>query len=54
MRQDLSDYKELQKKIYTLQENTNMQFNDIYQVLNALLDKDKRDTSQKKRKRIEY
>jgi len=54
MRQHLSDYKELQEKINTLQENTNMQFNDIYQALNVLLDKDKRDTTQKERKRIGY
>ena len=54
MRQHLSDYKELQEKINQLQENTNMQFNDIYQALNVLLDKDKQDTNQKERKRIGY
>ncbi len=54
MRQHLADYKELEKKINTLQENTNMQFNDIYQALNVLLDKNKRDTTQKERKQIEY
>lgn len=54
MRQHLSDYKELQEKINQLQENTNMQFNDIYKALNELLDKDKRDTTQKERKRIGY
>jgi len=54
MRQHLADYKELQEKINQLQENTNMQFNDIYQALNVLLDKDNKDTSQKERKRIGY
>ncbi len=54
MRQHLSDYKELQEKINQLQENTNMQFNDIYQALNVLLDKDKQDTVQRERKRIGY
>ncbi|MCF6347976.1 MAG: ORF6N domain-containing protein [Flavobacteriaceae bacterium] len=54
IRQHLADYKELEKKINTLQENTNMQFNDIYQALNILLDKEKRDTTQKKRKQIGY
>ena len=54
MRQHLADYKDLQEKINTLQENTNMQFNDIYQALNVLLDKDKRETTQKKRKKIGY
>ncbi len=54
MRQHLADYKELQEKINNLQENTNMQFNDIYQALNVLLDKDKKDTNQKERKRIGY
>jgi len=53
-RQHLADYKELQEKINTLQENTNMQFNDIYQALNILLDKNKRDTTQKERKQIGY
>jgi len=54
MRQHLSDYKDLQEKIDTLQENTNMQFNDVYQALNELLDKDKQSTSQKERKKIGY
>ncbi len=54
MRQHLSDYKDLQEKIDTLQENTNMQFNDVYQALNELLDKDKQITSQKERKKIGY
>ena len=40
------------KKINKLQKNTNLQFNDIYQALNILLDKDKRDTSQKERKKL--
>jgi len=52
MRQHLADYKDLQEKINRLQKNTNMQFNDIYQVLNILLDKDKRDINQKERKKI--
>jgi len=54
MRQHLADYKDLQEKMDTLQENTNMQFNDVYQALNALLDKDKRDKDKKERKKIGY
>lgn len=54
IRQHLTGYKELQEKINTLQENTNMQFNDIYQALNVLLDKNKQDTTQKERKQIGY
>jgi len=54
MRQHLADYKDLQEKINTLQENTNKQFNDIYQALNVLLDKGKRDKNQQKRKQIGY
>ena len=54
MRQHLADYKELQEKINKLQENTNMQFNDIYQALNILLEKDKQDITQKERKQIGY
>lgn len=54
MRQHLADYKELQEKINQLQENSNMQFNDIYQALHMLLDKDRKDNKQKERKRIGY
>ena len=50
MRQHLSDYKDLQEEINTLQENTNKQFNDIYVALNVLLDKNKRDADKKERK----
>ena len=51
MRQHLADYKDLQEKINRLQKNTNMQFNDIYQVLNILLDKDKREYKPKRTKK---
>ena len=54
MRQHLSDYKDLQEKINTLQENTNKQFNDIYVALNVLLDKNKRGADKKERKQIGY
>ncbi|NOQ91707.1 MAG: ORF6N domain-containing protein [Flavobacteriaceae bacterium] len=54
MRQHLADYKDLQEKINTLQKNTIMQFNDIYQVLNVLLDKNKESADKKERKQIGY
>ena len=47
-------HKELTKKMSELERKYNKKFKDVYEVLNYLLNKDKLDGEQKKRKRIGY
>lgn len=54
MRQHLADYKELKEKITAIENEMQIKFKDIHTALNFLLEKDKQETNQKKRKRIGY
>ncbi len=54
MRQHLSDYKELKERIEQIETETNIKFNDIYQAINYLLQKDKQEIEQTERKRIGF
>lgn len=54
MRQHLSDYKELKEKIEKIETEMNIKFQDIYQAINYLLQKDHQEIEQKERKRIGY
>ena len=54
MRQHLSDYKELKEKIEKIETEMNVKFQDIYQAINYLLQKDQHEKDQKERKRIGF
>ena len=54
LRRHLSDYKDLKKKISTLEEEMNVNFEDINQALNYLLEKDSDEQKAQKRKRMGY
>ncbi len=54
LRQNISDYKGLKAKIEFLEKEMNLQFEDINQALNYLLEKDQDEQKAKKRKRIGF
>jgi hypothetical protein len=54
MRQHLSDYKELKEKIEKIETEMNVKFQDIYQAINYLMQKDHQGIEQKERKRIAF
>lgn len=54
MRQHLSNYKELKEKIEKIETEMNVKFQDIYQAINYLLQKDHQEIEQKERKRIGF
>lgn len=53
-RQHLYDYKELKEQVAKVELEMNMQFKNINQALNYLLDKNTKDQEQKQRKKIGY
>lgn len=54
MRQHLSDFNELKKRIEFIENDMQIKFKDIHQALNYLLNKDKLESNQKERKRIGF
>ena len=54
IRQYALTHKDLTDKLTELENKYDTQFNDVYQALNYLLEKDKQETDQKERKRIGY
>ncbi len=54
LRQNLSEYKDLKKKIDRLEDEMNVNIQDINQALNYLLEKDNDEQKAQKRKRIGY
>lgn len=54
IRQYALSHKDLTEKLKELENKYNKQFKDVYEAINYLLQKDKQETSQKKRKRIGY
>ena len=50
----ISNYHELSEKLKDLESKYNMQFKDVYEAINYLLNKDKQETAQKERKKIGY
>ncbi|MEN8187587.1 MAG: ORF6N domain-containing protein [Bacteroidota bacterium] len=53
-RQHLADYKSLKKQIAKIENDMSIQFKDIHQALNYLLQKEKQDSNQKNRKKIGF
>lgn len=47
-------YKEIDKRLKELEESYNKQFKDVYEAIDYLLQKDKQEVSQKKRRQIGY
>ena len=54
MRQYALTHKDLTEKLQELENKYNQQFNDVYDAINFLLQKDNQETEQKQRKRIGY
>ena len=54
LRRHLSDYKDLKKKINSLEDEMNVNLEDINQALNYLLEKDNEEQKAKKRKRMGF
>ncbi len=54
IRQYALSHKDLTEKLKELENKYNKQFKDVYEAINYLLDKDKQETEQKKRKRIGF
>lgn len=54
MRQYALTHKVLTKKLKELETKYDKKFKDVYEAINFLLKKDKQETEQKQRKRIEY
>ena len=54
IRQYALSHKDLIEKLKKLERKHNLHFKDIYKALNYLLQKDKQETEQKKRKRIGF
>ena len=54
IRQYALNHKDLTDKLKELETKYNKQFKDVYEAINYLLHKDKKETDQKKRKRIGY
>ncbi len=54
LRQYALTHSDLTSKLKELESKYNKQFNDVYEALNYLLDKDKQKTEQQQRKRIGY
>lgn len=54
LRQHLADYKDLKEAIEVLEKQMNVQFKDINQALNYLLNKDQHQTTQANRKQIGF
>lgn len=54
LKQFALNYRELSEKIKELESKYNTQFEDVYEAINYLLQKDKQETEQKERKRIGF
>ena len=54
LKQFISNYHELSEKLKELESKYNMQFKDVYEAINYLLQKDKIEINQKERKRIGF
>jgi len=54
LKQFAIDYKEITKQIKQIENKYNKQFKDIHQALNYLLQKDKKEVTQNKRRKIGY
>jgi hypothetical protein len=54
LKQFVLTYKELSEKLHELENKYDKQFNDVYEAINFLLQKDNQETEQKQRKRIGY
>jgi hypothetical protein len=54
LKQFALNYKEISDKLKELENKYNKQFNDVYEAINYLLQKDKQETNQKERKRIGF
>ena len=54
LKQFVLNYKEISEKLQDLESKYNMQFKDVYDAINYLLQKDTQDTQQKQRNRIGY
>ena len=54
IRQCALNHKDLTDKLKEPETKYNKQFKDVYEAINYLLQKDKKETDQKKRKRIGY
>lgn len=54
VRQYALTHKDLTEKLQVLENKYDKQFNDVYEAINFLLQKDNQETEQKKRKRIGY
>jgi len=54
LRQHLTDYNDLKNQVQKLEKEMNAKFKDINQALNYLLQKDKAQTEQQKRRKIGY
>jgi len=54
LRQYALSHQELSEKLSVLEDRYNRQFNDIYEAMNYLLQKDKQEMEQKERKRIGF
>lgn len=54
MRQYALSHKDLTEKLKQMEEKYDRQFNDVHEVLNYLLQKDKQEITQRERKRIGF
>lgn len=54
LKQFVLTYKELSEKLHELENKYDKQFNDIYEAINYLIQKDNQETEQKQRKRIGF
>ena len=54
LKQFALNYKELSEKIKEIETKYNKQFNDVYEAINYLLQKDKQETEQRERKKIGF
>ncbi len=54
IRQYALSHKDLTQKLLELETKYNKQFKDVYEAINYLLQKDKQDTEQKRRKQIGF
>ncbi len=54
LKQFALNYKDLTEKLQKLESKYNQKFSDVYEAINYLLDKDKKEVAQQKRRRIGY
>ncbi|MFT3747183.1 MAG: hypothetical protein QM768_02665 [Agriterribacter sp.] len=54
LRESVLQYKELNKKLFEIEQSTQKHFKDIYEVLNYLIDKKQKEEDFSKRQRIGF